>query len=149
MTTFGTHLRQKRQERGISLEDISASTRVSVRYFRALEEDDFTALPGGVFNRGIVRGYARCLEMDEQDTVEAFMEACRSRGIQDGGDQAWTEFAQNVSNQRGGKSGRRWRWLGVFGLFLLVLLAGFGTYRYVKHRAASSTGEPQVTPQNQ
>lgn len=134
MGSFGSDLRLKRQERGVSLDDISAATRVAVRYYQALEEDDFQALPGGVFNRGIVRGYARVLDLDEQETVSHFMEACRQKGISDTGNSAWGEFAQNVSNQRGGKRRGNWRWLGVVGMIAGVLALAAAVLIYLKHR---------------
>ncbi|MBS1814347.1 MAG: helix-turn-helix domain-containing protein [Acidobacteria bacterium] len=106
------------------LEDISAATRVGVRYLESLESDDFRALPGGVFNRGIVRGYARCVCMDEQEAVDSFLAACRRAGVGDEGDQNWGEFAQNVSRQRADTYQRRIRWAGVAAMVLTILIAG-------------------------
>ena len=106
------------------LEDISAATRVGVRYLESLEADDFKALPGGVFNRGIVRGYARCVHMNEQETVDSFIAACRDAGVYDDGDQNWGQFAQNVSRQRADMHRRRVRWAGVAAMVLALLVAG-------------------------
>lgn len=105
------------------LEDISAATRVGVRYLESLEADDFKSLPGGVFNRGIVRGYARCVHMDEQEAVEGFAAACRSAGVNDSDDQNWGQFAQNVSRQRTDMHRRRARWAGVAAMVLVLLVA--------------------------
>lgn len=122
MASFGNSLRRQREEHGVALEDISTSTRVSVRHLEALEADDFQSLPGGVFNKGIVRSYARCVGMDEDAVVQQFMSACRAAGIADPTEKDWTEFAQNVSAQRK-NPGRRMRWVGVL-LMLLVVLGG-------------------------
>jgi cytoskeletal protein RodZ len=134
MTSFGSKLRQERAARGVQLEDISAATRVAMRYLHSLEEDDFQALPGGVFNKGIVRGYARYLEMDEHTTVSAFVDACRSKGIALYEEVEWSEFAENVSNQRGGKrKGRFLRWAGVILLLAVVGGLGFLLWWWISH----------------
>ena len=58
--------------RGISLEEISASTKIGTRSLRAIEEEDFEKLPGGIFNKGFVRAYSRFLGLDEEQTVSDF-----------------------------------------------------------------------------
>lgn len=72
MTGFGDKLRREREMRGVSLEEISESTKISTRNLRALEEDDFDRLPGGIFNKGFVRAYSRFLGLDEEQTVTDF-----------------------------------------------------------------------------
>jgi cytoskeleton protein RodZ len=61
MAQFGEDLRRERESRGIALELITDSTKISSRHLVALERDRFEQLPGGVFNKGIVRGYARAV----------------------------------------------------------------------------------------
>jgi len=58
--------------RGVSLEEISESTKIGTRSLRALEEEDFEKLPGGIFNKGFVRAYARFLGLDEDQAVADF-----------------------------------------------------------------------------
>src|SRR5690349_16815994 len=52
VSSFGKQLKQEREQRGISLEDISQSTKISTRFLQALEGDHFNQLPGGIFNKG-------------------------------------------------------------------------------------------------
>lgn len=61
--------------RDISLEEISESTKIGTRSLRALEEDDYDLLPGGIFNKGFVRAYSRFLGLNEEQTVAEFEEA--------------------------------------------------------------------------
>ncbi|HEV1993344.1 MAG TPA: helix-turn-helix transcriptional regulator, partial [Candidatus Acidoferrum sp.] len=68
-TTFGEHLRREREMRGVSLEEISAATRIGVRFLEALENEQWDRLPGGVFNRGFIRAVARFLGLDEEGLV--------------------------------------------------------------------------------
>ena len=75
MGQFGEELRRERETRGIALEAITDSTKISGRHLNALEQEQFDRLPGGVFNRGIVRGYARVVGLDEETWVDRFMSA--------------------------------------------------------------------------
>src|SRR5215831_16658667 len=69
MGAFGERLRREREMRGITLEEISDSTKISRRHLESLEREDFDALPGGIFNKGFVRAYARYLGIDEDQAV--------------------------------------------------------------------------------
>jgi transcriptional regulator with XRE-family HTH domain len=71
-TPFGEHLRREREMRGVSLEEISAATRISARFLEALEKEEWDHLPGGVFNRGFIRSVARFLGLDEESLVAEY-----------------------------------------------------------------------------
>jgi cytoskeleton protein RodZ len=75
MGGFGERLRREREKRGVSLEEIAGSTKIGTRSLRALEEDAFDSLPGGIFNRGFVRAYARTLGLDEERYLSDFSAA--------------------------------------------------------------------------
>ena len=55
--------------RGISLNEIAESTKISRRHLESLENEEFDSLPGGVFNRGFVRAYARFVGINEEQAV--------------------------------------------------------------------------------
>src|SRR5579863_4298434 len=69
---FGEHLKREREMRGVSLEEISAATRISVRFLEALENEQWERLPGGIFNRGFIRSVARFLGIDEDGLVAEY-----------------------------------------------------------------------------
>jgi len=116
--SFGAELQQERLKRDVSLETIAESTKVAPRYLRALEEDAYAKLPGGVFNRGIVRSYCRFLGLDEAEWLQRFQAFARSEGEED-----WAEFAQNVKRSRERiESRNRLRWLGVIAMVLLLAI---------------------------
>ena len=75
MPSFGENLRREREKRSITLDQISQSTKIGTRMLQALEEDRFTQLPGGIFNKGFVRAYARHVGLDEDQTVADYLEA--------------------------------------------------------------------------
>ena len=61
MPSVGAHLRQLREGRGVSLEEIARATRVNSAYLHGLEADDFSSLPVAVFTRGFIRAYCQAL----------------------------------------------------------------------------------------
>jgi cytoskeleton protein RodZ len=73
--SFGDRLRREREMRGITLDEITESTKVSRRHLEALEGEHFDQLPGGVFNKGFVRAYARFLGIDEDQAVADYSAA--------------------------------------------------------------------------
>jgi cytoskeleton protein RodZ len=73
MGSFGDRLKKEREQRGITLDDISLTTKIGTRLLRALEEEKFDQLPGGIFNKGFVRAYARHVGIDEDQAVADYM----------------------------------------------------------------------------
>jgi len=70
---FGDKLKKARETRGITLDDVSLTTKIGTRFLRAMEEEHFEQLPGGIFNKGFVRAYARCVGIDEDQTVADYL----------------------------------------------------------------------------
>jgi hypothetical protein len=79
---FGDKLRKQREQRGIALDAISNTTKISTRMLRAIEEEHFDQLPGGVFNKGFVRAYARQVGLDEEEAITDYLAALRESQIQ-------------------------------------------------------------------
>jgi len=75
MGSFGERMQREREMRGVTLEEISESTKISSRCLQALEEEEFDKLPGGIFNKGFVRAYAHYLGIDEDQAVADFVVA--------------------------------------------------------------------------
>ena len=75
MPSFGAKLKLEREKRAITLEQISTSTKIGTRMLQALEEEDFDRLPGGIFNKGFVRAYARHVGLDEDQAISDYLEA--------------------------------------------------------------------------
>lgn len=138
MGSFGEDLRRERISRGVALEEITDATKISQRHLVALEQEQFSLLPGGILSKGIVRGYAGVLGLDPTDWTERFLKASSSAGETDNDDGDWTAFATNVGKARLLKheaDQMRLRWIGVAVLIFVVLVAGFLTVRYYGVRA--------------
>lgn len=72
MGSFGENLRREREMRGVTLQEISASTKISVRFLKALEDENLAQLPGGIFSRSFVRAYAKYLGLDEDHVMAEY-----------------------------------------------------------------------------
>jgi cytoskeletal protein RodZ len=72
MAGLGATLRKARLERGLSLQEVEATTKVRSKYLQALEEEDFDQLPPPVYARGFLRSYIRFLELDEEELLQLY-----------------------------------------------------------------------------
>ena len=71
--TFGEELRRERELRQVGLREIAEATKINRRYLEALERNDFTDLPGGLFNRSFVRAYCKTIGIDDEAMVNAYL----------------------------------------------------------------------------
>jgi len=72
---FGSYLKHERKLRGVSLEEIASSTKVHIRYLRALEDNNYDDLPGEVFIKGFIRSYSKAIGANEEDLLSAYDES--------------------------------------------------------------------------
>src|SRR5438552_13329666 len=70
---FGGTLREARERRGVSLRQIANATKISVAALEALERNDISRLPGGIFSRAFVRSYAIEVGLDPEATIQEFV----------------------------------------------------------------------------
>jgi cytoskeleton protein RodZ len=70
---FGSRLRAARERKGIALREIANRTKISVAVLEALERNDISRLPGGIFSRAFVRSYAHEVGLDPEQTIQEFL----------------------------------------------------------------------------
>ena len=70
--TLGEKLRQAREERGISISEVAEQTRISPLYLESIEKDEYKILPGGIFNKGFVKSYAKYVGVDEHEALQDY-----------------------------------------------------------------------------
>lgn len=75
MAVFGDTLRQARAYKGVTLREAERATRINRYHLAALEEENFSALPPLIYQRGIVRNYATYLELDANKLLQMFDDA--------------------------------------------------------------------------
>lgn len=142
-TTFGIRLKQERERRGITLDQITQSTKIGTRFLQALEQDHFEQLPGGIFNKGFVRAYARFVGLDEDQVVADYLAAT-------GGPEQKPEAPEAISRAdvpAGPEPGRAaalpW---GVFAIFLLIAAFSFALWGFYSRVSSKRKEMPPPTP---
>jgi cytoskeleton protein RodZ len=151
--TFGDKLKRERELRGVTLEEIAEATKIGTRSLKALEDEHFEQLPGGIFNKGFVRAYAKFLGLDEEQAVSDFMTAqgeqvpntkadVMARMAAQAEVSRRSEFASS-GGEKTGTSGKIWVTLAVLVLLTAGVAAGI-RYRKMKHEAAVQAAQPKV-----
>ena len=74
MPSIGAHLRQRREQLGLTLEEAERVTRIRSQYLQALERDDLEALPSPVQARGFLKNYADYLELPAEGILRQYAE---------------------------------------------------------------------------
>jgi cytoskeletal protein RodZ len=81
MGEFGDKFRKAREQKELSLDDVSNVTKIGSRMLQAIEQEHFEQLPGGVFNKGFIRAYAKHLGLDPEDAVTDYLTTLRQAQI--------------------------------------------------------------------
>lgn len=129
MPSFGAKLKQEREQRGVTLDEISSSTKIGTRMLHALEEDHFDQLPGGIFNKGFIRAYARCLGIDEEQAIADYLVASGTGEPQTQAEAspAAAAIAQRIETETGPAHNLPW---GLLAVLLLVIALGFAAWGF-------------------
>ncbi|HEY5708868.1 MAG TPA: helix-turn-helix domain-containing protein [Solirubrobacterales bacterium] len=117
---IGAILREARMRRGIELSEVEAVTRIRPGYLRAIESEDWEALPGGVYARGFIRTYATFLGLDGDRLAAEYRESV------EGGSGAGHDLVPNAvrsSPDPGHRATTRFGWVAVAGVVLLGAIA--------------------------
>ena len=73
-TTFGSRLRQRREQQQITIDAIAARTKINPTLLRGLERDDVSQWPEGIFRRGYIRSYAAAIGLDPDAIAREFLQ---------------------------------------------------------------------------
>lgn len=145
MESFGTRLRREREQRKITLDEISVSTKIGTRFLRALEEEQFDQLPGGIFNKSFVRAYARHLGIDEAQAVADFTLASGA-SLPESKPEETSELAVLASRAQetsDGAGGLPW---GIFAMALLVVAFGFAVWGFHSRERSPARQRAVIPP---
>src|SRR2546427_388017 len=153
MSSVGSYLRELRERRGLSLDEISRSTRVLHQYLELLEADDLAALPAPAFTRGFIRAYCQVLREPPDEALARYQEGVQPHAVH-GHDAALPESRK--SRELGTRRENRGRGavlvsfvllvvLGV-ALFLVTLALQPAGERRGEQRAPASAGAPPAPP---
>ncbi len=139
--TLGEKLRLAREARGITLSEVAAQTRIAARYLEAIEEDNYKPLPGGVFNKGFIKAYAKYVGVDEQEALDDYARAVASQSESEIDDNRY----RRPSVMTDDRNRSSWSSL-VFAVIILALMSG-GIYLLVQwYRSAPSEPQAKTPP---
>jgi cytoskeleton protein RodZ len=144
--SFGARLKREREQRKITLDDISVATKIGTRFLAALEEERFDQLPGGIFNKGFVRAYARHLGIDENQAIADFVAASAPSVPESPPEDTPVLAAMAVrmpesKRKSRGDDGIPW---GVVAVVLLIMAFGFALWGF--HSREKSVARVAVPP---
>jgi cytoskeleton protein RodZ len=138
MPSFGENLRREREMRGVTLEEIAAATKISVRFLEAIEAEEFSKLPGGIFTRSFLRTYAKYLGLDEE---RVFAEFQLIAGPVQEADLAHAPFRRPSSAPQGSRP----PWLALF-VAAVLLAGGYGLFRYSRRATDAVSNVSRAAP---
>ena len=124
--------------RGVSLEEISAATKISIRFLQAIENEELAKLPGGIFTRSFVRTYARYLGLDE----DRVLTDCQLAGKQK---QEVDIRRITASRTPQNSAGARTRIIA-FLMAGVLLAGGYALFRYSRRIMEQQSSTPMVIP---
>lgn len=137
MSDLGEMLRTARQNRGLGLEDVAAVTRIKEPYLSALEDGDYSLLPGPAYVTGFIRNYASFLGLHPDDAVQEYY---ASRPLPQPGVKAATRVLAN-----GYHRDTRSRLVWVLGLVVFVLAGAYAVKQYNDSTAHAYSPPVNVT----
>jgi cytoskeleton protein RodZ len=137
MPAFGENLRREREMRGVSLEEIASSTKISKRFLEAIEQDDFAKLPGGIFGRSFIRSYVRYLGLDEERVMADYQLAAQP---QEDVDLHWAPTSKSVAPRPVARAPLVATLVGI-----ILFAGGYALYRYSRS-AAETPALPGPNP---
>ena len=140
---FGERLKREREMREVSIDELTKATRISTRFVEALENEDWSRLPGGVFGHGFVRTIARYLGLNEESLLGEY-------------DLARSEQAPAPPPKPEERIPSPPPWLTALAVLLLLLLVAglfyagrYGWHRYAAYRAAKISAAASLSTQSQ
>lgn len=122
MGDFGQSLKEAREQKGVSLEEVEEVTRIRQKFLQALEEGNYGALPSETYVKGFLRTYAMYLELDPEEVMALY------EGRENEGKAALSQpgFFQPMDISMAAPS-----WLTpdlVIGALLIIVLLAFGSW---------------------
>jgi cytoskeleton protein RodZ len=146
--SLGEKLRQAREAKGLDLRDVADNTRIALNYLEAIEADNYKPLPGGIFNKGFVRSFAKAVGVDEKEALADYTNLMARQGASVSDEDNLPRRPQVLTSDRQSSP---------FGKIILALiflaLAGVGIYygvQYVQQQALNAPPQtaPSPSPEN-
>lgn len=145
--SLGEKLKQAREERGITISEVSEQTRISSLYLECIENDDYRTLPGGIFNKGFVKSFAKYVGIDEQEALQDYARIISSQQSEED-DSIPKKYRPQVLTDD--SSGPSMLPTIIFAIIILGLMtwATFALVNWWQNRESSVRGEDSIANAN-
>ncbi len=129
-SSLGDYLRQEREKKGITIEQVASATKISIRMLHALEANQYSELPAKPFIRGFVASYARFVGLDSRQILTDYGDflaaKAEDRPNRDGGHSGYAFERKDIEQSR------TLLW-GVMAIFIVIAGVGFAL-RPLRHK---------------
>jgi cytoskeletal protein RodZ len=132
---IGARLRLAREQQGKSVRDVAEATKISAATVDALEKNDFSRLPGGIFARAFVRSCAQEVGLDPERLVQDFIERFPS---------AAPESIAALEAAAPSRVSFGFKWLAIVGVLAVLAVAATGLYFWVADSLARAGHPPSA-----
>lgn len=132
--TLGEKLKQAREARGLSISEVAEQTRISALYLASIENNDYKPLPGGIFNKGFVKSYAKFVKIDDQEALQDY-----SRLLAEQGDSALDETKTYRPEVLTDDASRSTSLPTIIIAVIILGLLAFGVYYFVNYWQGSQS----------
>lgn len=155
MADIGNTLREARIRKGLTIKDVEEITKIRGRYLQALENDDYSMLPGPTFLVAFLRTYAQFLKLDAEQLIAEYRRSHEPRSGHDSGvvrvspgpiGKARPGRKQQKHQRRTHQRG--YMFVGVMAIAVVVLLAWMGAHWGRESQTPATLGQQSVPSQD-
>lgn len=144
LTELGEKLKQARQQKGISLDELQQITKIQKRYLVAIEEGNFSVMPGKFYARAFIKQYAEAVDLNSAELFAEFEQEVPETPTDQVEEvsRATQKRATLASRQVGAANNRRNRFLDVLPKILIavfIIFILFVVWLFLFHRTGDST----------
>lgn len=130
---FGELFLQRRQRLGLTLQEVSSFTKLHPRFLRAIEQADFSKLPGGILTKSFIRAYAQEIGIDDAQAVSEYLAITGQAPPEPVLDPTAMNVRSRVSNTEDHVSRSSGRLLSISLIVLLVIVASSSSFLLGRH----------------
>lgn len=139
MSELGQLLKKARTQRGLTLDDLQETTKIRKRYLEAIEEGNYSVLPGNFYVRAFIRSFAEAVELDPADVLQLYRVDVPEPPVE-----TKTEPVRRRRRKKPRNTQRLNRWLSALLFISFPLLIIFVIYYFVynNYNVDTPAGDP-------
>lgn len=121
LSELGLYLKEKREEQGLTLEELQKATKIQKRYLVAIEEGNYAVLPGAFYARAFVKSYSEALGLDPDEVFHTYGKELPHPVQQTSDLPSRSERLKPKRNQTAKKKSNVWSYL--IGIVVIIVIA--------------------------